>query len=92
MLEKLHREIKKSGEDDLKIFMQKSILHIVKILEPPSVTSIATDTRLILSDTHTELQIWIETNRERFVSQKRLFDQFLTRFQSLHSKIEKLTG
>ena len=90
MLEDLVWKISDQGDVSLKSQMQKSILHIARIVYPPSVTSIATDTRLILSDTRTELRAWIEQNRDRFRHQRELFSEVLKRIQSLHLKINQL--
>ena len=75
----------------LKAMMQKSILHIARIVQPPSVTSIATNARLIMSDTRSELKKWIENNRERFQTQRKLFSDFLLRIQSLQSKVNQIS-
>ena len=74
----------------LKNLMQKSILHLAKIIQPPSVTSLATHTRLIVSETHNELKKWIESNKERFHIQRKIFHEFLVRIQSLQSRVDKL--
>ena len=74
----------------LKQLMQKSILHIAKIIQPPSVTSLATHTRLIVSETHNELKKWIESNKERFQNQRRIFHEFLNRIQSLQNRVSQL--
>jgi hypothetical protein len=90
MFEDIEWEQTKSKDVQLKSLMQKSILHIARIVQPPSVTSIATDTRLILSCTREELKHWIENNRERFHYQRQLFSDFLLRIQSLQSKLNQL--
>ena len=91
MFEDLEWKIVESAETAMKSMMQKSILHIARIIQPPSVTSIATNTRLILSDTSSELKKWIENNKERFQHQRQLFSDFLMRIQSLQSKVNSLS-
>jgi hypothetical protein len=93
MLREIEQNINTTNRIDdykLKELMQKSILHIARILHPPSVTSIATHTRLLATETHNELKAWIETNKERFLYQRKLFTEFLNRFQSLHSRIKQI--
>jgi len=90
MFEDLEWKLADSGDIALKTLMQKSILYIARITQPPSVTSIATNTRLMMSDTRMELKKWIENNKERFQNQRKLFSDFLMRIQSLHSKVNSL--
>jgi hypothetical protein len=90
MFEELERKLADSVDDTLKSKMQISILHLARIIQPPSVTSIATNTRLIMSDTRVELKKWIENNRERFQNQRKLFSDFLLRIQSLQTKVNQL--
>ena len=91
MFEEVQWKLTELGDLPLKKLMQKSILHIARIVQPPSVTSIATNTRLIMSDTRSELKKWIESNRERFQIQRKLFSDFLLRIQLLQSKVDQLT-
>ena len=90
MFEEMENRLIQSEDLSLKSLMQNSILHIAKIIQPPSVTSIATHARLILSDTHNELKQWIESNRERFQNQRKLFYEFLSHIQSLQSRVNQL--
>ena len=90
MFKELERKLAESAEISIKSEMQNSILNISRIIQPPSVTSIATNARLIVSDTREELKKWIENNRERFQNQRKLFSDFLIRIQSLHTKLNHL--
>ena len=90
MFEHMEWKLTEMGDLPFKRLMQKSILHIARIVQPPSVTSIATNTRLIMSNTRSELKKWIENNRERFQLQRKLFSDFLLRIQSLQSKVDQL--
>ncbi|MHA1451340.1 MAG: hypothetical protein ACTSRD_00595 [Promethearchaeota archaeon] len=90
MFEDLEWKLADSGDIALKSLMQKSILNIARITQPPSVTSIATNTRLMMSDTRMELKKWIENNKEQFQNQRKLFSDFLMRIQSLQSKMNSL--
>ncbi len=90
MFEEVEWKLTESGDLPLKSLMQKSILHITRITQPPSVTSIATHARLIMSDTRSELKKWIENNRDRFQIQRKLFSDFLLHIQSLQSKVNHL--
>ena len=92
MFKEMECKLAESEDLNLKNLMQKSILHIAKIVQPPSVTSIATHTRLIASDTHNELKQWIESNKERFKNQRKLFSDFLSRIQSLQSRVNQLAS
>ncbi len=91
MFENAECKLSESKDSPLKFLMQKSILHIARIVQPPSVTSIATNTRLIMSETRAELKKWIENNKERFQHQRQLFSDFLLRIQLLQSKMNQLT-
>ena len=92
MFEEIENQLlTKSKDSHLKDMMQKSILHIAKIIQPPSVTSIATHTRLIVSETKNELKQWIEDNKERFQKQRQLFHEFLYHIQSLQSRVSQLS-
>lgn len=90
MFEELEWKLSESGDEQLKLLMHKSILHITRIVQPPSVTSIATDTRLIMADTRSELKAWIDGNRDRFRNQQKLFCDFLLRIQSLQSRMNQI--
>ncbi len=90
MFEKIESHLKLPKDDNLKKLMQKSILYLTQIIQPCSVTSIATDTRLIMCDTRSELKKWIENNKERFQHQRNLFFEFLRRIQSLQSRVDEL--
>jgi hypothetical protein len=90
MFEDLERKLADSEDHDIKSMMKRSILHLCRIIQPPSVTSIATNTRLIMSDTREELRKWIENNRERFQHQRKLFSDFLTRIETLQTKLNQL--
>ncbi len=91
MFDEIETKLLTKSEDlPLKTLMQKSILHIANIIQPPSVTSIATHARLIVSDTHNELKQWIESNKKRFQNQRKLFQDFLNRIQSLQTRVSQL--
>ncbi len=90
MYEEIEGKLAETRDTEIKSLMQESILDISRIIQPPSVTSIATNARLIMSDTHTELKKWIESNRERFQNQRKLFSDFLLRIQSLQLKVNQL--
>ncbi|TFG19585.1 MAG: hypothetical protein EU530_05825 [Promethearchaeota archaeon] len=90
MFKEIVGKLEETRDTEIKLLMKESILHIFRIVQPPSVTSIATNARLIMSDTHMELKKWIENNRERFKNQRNLFSDFLLRIQSLQLKVNQL--
>jgi hypothetical protein len=92
MFEDIEAKLGELGDVQLKALMHKSILHIVRIIQPASVTSIAIDTRIILADTQTELKEWVNNHRERFLHQRQMFSDFLSRIQSLQIKINHISA
>ena len=90
MFEEFEGKLVDLEDVQLKVLMQKSILHIARVVHPASVTSIATDTRIILTDTRSELKQWINNNRERFLHQRQIFSEFLERIQSIQTRINQI--
>jgi len=56
MFDKSYNKVHDPEDSNLKIGMQKSIVHLLTLLQTTSFTNLTTDTRQILSDTYEEMK------------------------------------